>query len=119
MTNNRLRRSAAVVAACLGVAAVVGALSASSTSTTTRFHQIARFSGSGDPDARANKGALAGIANEGPDGTYEAQQAANRAYPADSVPLSATLDAISTFTSLEKKPKGPGTWETIGPDQPK
>ena len=70
-----------------------------------------RFSGSGDPDARTNKGALAGIANEGPDGSYEAEQAANRAYPADSVPLSATLSAISTFSSLKKKAKGPGTWE--------
>ena len=119
MTKHRLRRPAGIVAACLAIAAVAVAVSATTTSTTTRFHQNARFSGSGDPDARTNKGALAGIANEGPDGSYEAEQAANRAYPADSVPLSATLNAISTFSSLKKKPKGPGTWESIGPDQPK
>ena len=69
MTKISLRRSAGVLAACLGIAAVVVAVTATTTSTSTRFHQNARFSGSGDPDARANKGARAGIANEGPDGT--------------------------------------------------
>ena len=35
------------------------------------------------------------------------------------MPLSATLNSISTFSSLKKKAKGPGTWESIGPTRPK
>ena len=52
-----------------------------------------------DPDALASAKGLAGIANEGPSATYEAQQEAERAYPADSLPLSATLDSQQTFAT--------------------
>lgn len=116
--NKRLLQQCGVLAACLGVAIAVVAVTTAA-KPTARFHQTARFSGSGDPDAAANKTDLAGIANEGPDGTYEAEQAGIRAYPADAVPFSATLNSIATAKKLGKKAKGPGSWESIGPQQAK
>jgi len=66
-----------------------------------------------------SKEAKAGLANEGPNGTYEAEQAELRAYPADEVPAEVTLNSINTFQSLKKKGKGIGQWQPIGPDQAK
>ena len=62
---------------------------------------------------------LAGIANEGPDATLAAQQEAERAYPADSVPLVATENSIRTFKSLRQHGHGhgQGNWQSIGPSQ--
>ena len=58
----------------------------------------------------------AGIANEGPEGTYAAEQAASRAYPADEVPFQVTLDAQTAFNAVASKSKNsPGTWQLIGP----
>jgi hypothetical protein len=71
----------------------------------------------GDPDASAQD--KAGIANEGPNSTYEAQQEAQRAYPAESVPTAATANSISTFSSLKTHGKGKGDWQPIGPSQAK
>ncbi len=70
----------------------------------------------GDPDSGADQ---AGVPNEGPAGTYEAQQEALRAYPADSVPVEATQNSIATFNALTKKGKGKGDWVSIGPSQAK
>jgi hypothetical protein len=117
-TNRRLLLRCGVLAVCVGTAIAVVAVTTAA-KPTARFHQAAKFSGASDPDALVNKTDQAGIANEGPDGTYEAEQAANRAYPADTVPLTATTNAIATFKSFQKKAKGPGTWESIGPNQPK
>jgi hypothetical protein len=63
--------------------------------------------------------AKAGIANEGPGATWEAQQEAQRAYPGDSVPSIATANSIATFNELKKKGKGKGKgdWESIGASQ--
>lgn len=69
--------------------------------------------------AEDSKEAKAGIANEGPNGTYEAEQAELRAYPADEVPAEVTLNSINTFQSLKKKGKAVGQWQPIGPDQAK
>ncbi len=71
----------------------------------------------GDPDSSVKD--LAGIANEGPDATLAAQEEAQRAYPADSVPFEATLNSQSTFASLSKHGHGPGAWQSIGPSQAK
>jgi hypothetical protein len=53
---------------------------------------------------------------EGPTATYEAEQAALRAYPADSIPLSALQNSLNTFTKL-KKAHGhrAGQWLQLGP----
>ena len=51
--------------------------------------------------------------------SYEAAQEALRAYPADSVPLSATQNSIATFNSLKANGQGPGSWKQIGPTQAK
>ena len=104
----------AAVAAFVVVAAVVAGLVTSSGGRNSSKPVFKK----GDPDAASLK-ALAGIANEGPDATYEAQQEALRAYPASSMPLSATLDSQATFAAVEKKGDGPGAWRLIGPDQAK
>jgi hypothetical protein len=104
----------AAVAAFVVVAAVVAGLVTSSGGRTSSKPVFKK----GDPDAASIK-ALAGVANEGPDATYEAQQEALRAYPASSVPLSATLDSQATFAAVQKKGDGPGAWRLIGPDQAK
>ena len=62
---------------------------------------------------------MAGIANEGPDASFAAQEEDQRAYPADSIPFSASLDAISTFNALKSKGRGAGNWQSIGPNQAK
>src|SRR5207249_3244501 len=62
-----------------------------------------------------SKEAKAGIANEGPSGTYEAEQAELRAYPADEVPAEAIFNAQSTFQSFKKSGKSVGQWTAIGP----
>src|SRR5712691_1438703 len=113
MPSRRFWVWAAAVAVLTGALALATGLASSSS-------QNAKWQGSkfakGDPDSRADK---AGIANEGPDGTYAAQEEANRAYPADSVPAEATLNSISTFSSLKKHGKGAGNWQSIGPSQAK
>jgi hypothetical protein len=94
-------------------AAIIGLVTRSTSSATS---QGAAFAVKGDPDARGDK---AGIPNEGPSGTYEAEQEALRAYPAESVPVEATQNSIATFASLKQKGKGKGTWVSIGPSQAK
>ena len=65
----------------------------------------------------------AGIANEGPEGTAEAEQAALRAYPADSVPFQLTVNAQKSWKHLKARGKAkngananaPGAWTLAGP----
>jgi hypothetical protein len=71
----------------------------------------------GDPDKSVK--ALAGIANEGPDATLAAEQEAQRAYPADSVPFEATANSQAAFAALSAKGNGHGAWQQIGPAQAK
>ena len=96
----------AIVAALLGVFAT--------SSTHSGAHAIFK---KGDPDSVRKD--QAGIANEGPGATYAAQQEAERAYPADSVPFVATQNSQATFASLKKLGKGAGSWQSIGPNQAK
>jgi len=71
----------------------------------------------GDPDSSRKD--QAGIANEGADASVAAEQEAQRAYPADSVPDIATSNSQATFASLSKHGNGPGAWQSIGPSQAK
>ena len=59
----------------------------------------------------------AGVSNEGPSSTYEAQQAALRAYPAESIPGVATANAQATFAAAFKHGKKVGQWTSIGPSK--
>jgi hypothetical protein len=59
----------------------------------------------------------AGIPNEGPNGTIEALAEAQRAYPADSVPVVATQNSQAAFGNLEQHGNGSGSWQSIGPSQ--
>ncbi|TMC52232.1 MAG: exo-alpha-sialidase [Chloroflexi bacterium] len=61
------------------------------------------------------KGFLAGQANEGPEETYLAEQAALRAYPANEVAPEAGLNALATADKLKKNGKAVGQWTPIGP----
>ncbi len=99
----------------IGAAAAVIAARLTTSSTGAQGARLG-FAVKGDPDSAADK---AGIANEGPGGTYEAQQEALRAYPADVVPDVATQNSIATFTSLKRHGNAKGSWVSIGPSQAK
>src|SRR5438309_10300540 len=64
--------------------------------------------------ANESKELLAGIANEGPDESYAAEQEALRAFPADEVPPEAAINSQNTFQQL-KQGKSVGQWSPIGP----
>jgi len=103
-----------LVAVATLIAALVAGMAASSHSEAKKAGFL--VAAKADSDSLADK---AGIANEGPAGTYEAQQEAQRAYPAEAVPFEATLNSISAFNTLKKKGKGRGNWQSIGPSQAK
>jgi hypothetical protein len=105
----RSYRIAAVAAFAVVAALVAGLL------TSGGHHSSAPSFKRVEPDSAYSLKGQAGIPNEGPDATYEAQQEALRAYPADSVPLKAQLDSQATFASVEAKGDGPGDWQLIGP----
>jgi hypothetical protein len=94
------------------VTAILGGRAATTSSHATRQHTAVAVKG--ESDSWADK---AGIANEGPDGTWAAAEEAQRAYPADSVPASAAADSLATFQSLKAHGKQVGQWQSIGPDK--
>jgi hypothetical protein len=112
MTRKRLWWAAVLTAAAGVIVLAAGLMTSSSSNATGKASKFAK----GESESRK---ALAGIANEGPASTYEAEQEAQRAYPADSVPFTATQNSIATFSSLKKNGKGPGSWQQIGPTQAK
>jgi hypothetical protein len=107
----KLLAVAAVIAAAAGAALLAALLTGSAPVAAVRGAPVGAWA-KGEPESLADK---AGIANEGPSGTYEAQQEALRAYPADVVPFVATQNSVSTFTSFKHRGRGPGTWVSIGP----
>ena len=76
----------------------------------------------GDPDAPSSTQAKVGNGNEserGPD-TAEAEDYANRAYPASEIPFQLTLNAQAAFNQIKGKGVGrgknvPGQWTLAGP----
>ena len=100
-----------LVAVAALAAALVAGMAASSHSTAKNAGFLAAKAGS---ESKFDK---AGIANEGPDSTYEAQQAAQRAYPAESIPVEATANAQATYNSFKKRGKTVGEWTSIGPSK--
>ena len=113
----RERKRLLALAFVLLIGAAAAVIAARLTTSSTRAHGARLgFAVKGDPDSAADK---AGIANEGPGGTYEAQQEALRAYPADVVPDVATQNSIATFTSLKRHGNAKGSWVSIGPSQAK
>lgn len=88
--------------------------------------QDAGLTPSADPDAHQHglglakhegdsRKDMAGIENEDPSSTYEAEQAAIRAFPADTIPPEATINAQSTFQSFKEGGNEVGQWSAIGP----
>ncbi len=108
----RLVRITAVAALVALAAVLIGSFSTSKSAS----HARPAFT-KGDPDSSIKE--KAGIANEGPDGSLAAQEEAQRAYPADSVPDVATANSQATFASLSKHGNGSGSWLSIGPGQAK
>jgi hypothetical protein len=115
----RIRRRSFALAATLLVAvgASIGAVRLAK-SPSAHHAKVGGFTFAlkGDPDSAAAK---AGVPNEGPGGSYAAQEEAQRAYPADSVPFEATQNSIATFNALKGNANGPGAWQQIGPTQAK
>jgi hypothetical protein len=115
----RIRRRSLALAATLLVAvgASIGAVRLAK-SSSAHHAKVGGFTFAlkGDPDSAATK---AGVPNEGPGGSYAAQEEAQRAYPADSVPFEATQNSIATFNALKGNANGPGAWQQIGPTQAK
>ena len=98
-----------VVAAAALVAALVAGMAASSHRDAHTNIVLAKKAG-----GEAVKD-LAGVANEGPESTWEAEQAAARAYPADAIPSAAQSNSASTFKALNNKGGKKGAWQSIGP----
>jgi hypothetical protein len=109
----RPRRSVALASALLVAA---GAAFVGARLTASQGSVVAGIILKGDPDSALDK---AGMANEGPAGTYEAWQARQRAYPARTVPFSATLSSAQTFRSLKSRVVAGNSWKLIGPSQAK
>jgi hypothetical protein len=103
---------AALTAAAGVIVLAAGLMTSSGSNATGKATKFAK----GESESRK---AVTGNGNEGPGASYEAAQEALRAYPADSVPLSATQTSIATFNSLKKNGTGPGSWQQIGPTQAK
>jgi hypothetical protein len=103
----------AVVVALVALAAAMVGMLASSGGSPSAAHAFKK----GDADSSVK--ALAGIANEGPDATAAAEQEAQRAYPADAVPIEAAANSQAAFAALQGKGKGQGAWQQIGPTQAK
>jgi hypothetical protein len=101
-----------LVAVTALTAALVAGMAASSHSESTK----AGFTlAKGESSSWADK---AGLENEGPDATAEAEQAALRAYPADAVPFEATANAQKAWAKIKALGKGkntPGSWTLAGP----
>jgi len=100
-----------IVAAAALTAAMVAGMAASG-------HSEAKKAGfliaKADKDSLGDK---AGIANEGPSSTSEAQEAVWRAYPADTIPAAATANAQATYKAFKKHGKTIGEWSSIGPNK--
>jgi hypothetical protein len=88
-------------------AALVAGMTASSHSTSKSAFVVK------EPDALwAEK---AGVA-EGPAATWESEQAALRAYPGDSIPVTALQNSLNTFAQLKKAHGNKsGQWAQLGP----
>src|ERR1041385_5255500 len=98
-----------VIAVAALAAALVAGMAASSHPTAKGMNFAAA---KGDSNSWADK---AGV-GEGPASTYEAEQAALRAYPGNQIPLSALQNSLDTFNQL-KKAHGhkSGQWMQLGP----
>src|SRR5689334_9804523 len=85
---------------------------------------LSTFTRDRDRDAQIGLGAKrhaqsredkAGIENEGVTWTYAMEQAAIRAYPAESIAPEATMTAQATFQSHKRRGRSVGQWTPIGP----
>ena len=112
---SRLIALAAVFFVAVGAAFVGARLAQTGSSNGAKGAAFNKFA-KGDPDASSQF--KAGIANEGPGSTLEAQQEAQRAYPADSIPDGVAASSLSTYNGLKSK-SGKGSWQSIGPNQAK
>jgi hypothetical protein len=107
--SRRIGRIVAAIALVALVAVAVGAVRSPSLKGQSRHLAKA------DPDRSFVS--KAGIPNEGPGGTLEAQLEAQRAYPEASVPVVATENSRAAFSNLERHGNGSGSWQSIGPNQ--
>ena len=99
-----------VAAAALAAALVAGM--ATSSHTTAKSTMI--VAAKADGNSATEKAGL----GEGPLATWEAEQAALRAYPADSIPLEALENSLSTAAKLEQAHgHKAGQWTQIGPTE--
>ena len=104
-----------------GLAILAAAITLGGSSSARGVHVLAFTKG--EPDAMAKPGSerdSVGPESRSPD-SAAAQDYANRAYPADSVPFEATLNAQATASTLKThgNKKNAGAWQLIGPDQAK
>ena len=111
MSSRRLWVWTAAIAVLAGALALAAGFAASSSRHAER--QGPPFF-KGESDSGKD---IAGIPNEGPGATYEAEQYALRAYPSDTIPADASFNALSTFQSFKQKGKSVGQWSPIGPLQ--
>jgi hypothetical protein len=104
-----------VVGGLIAVAALAAALVAGmATSSHSTAKGTMMVAAKADSNSWADK---AGV-GEGPASTYEAEQAALRAYPGNEIPLSALQNSLNTAAQLEKAAgHKSGKWMQLGPTQ--
>src|SRR5215470_15525367 len=102
-----------VVGGLVAAAALAAALVAGLTASSQPAAKTARFLPSkADSNSWADK---AGV-GEGPASTWEAEQTALRAFPGDSIPLSALQTSLNTFAKFKKAHgRKTGQWLQLGP----
>ena len=99
-----------LIAATVLAAALIVGMAASSHSEAKKTGFLMAKS---ENDSWADK---AGV-GEGPAATYEAEQAALRAFPGASIPLSALSNSMATYTKLKSHGKKTGRWLQLGPTE--
>jgi hypothetical protein len=110
-----MRRRKWLAIALAAAAALIVALSAGlATSSHRSAHQAFLMKADSAEQSWTDKSGV----EEGPAATYEAEQAALRAYPADSIPFNALQDSLKTAAKLEKAHgHKAGQWMQLGPTQ--
>ena len=118
----RFARLVAAGLAALGLAVAAIALVTTLRSGTAGAGKAdAIVNSKGDRDAvtpgKNAEASVGGNERRGPDATPEVEAYLQRAYPADEIPIDATLASQRAWASLSARAHSGGTWQLIGPSK--
>ena len=114
-----LHHTASVYARVSAFLAVIALLVVATTTSTIAYAPVDNWPQNdiefGKHDNEVKQADLAGIANEGPEDSYEGEQSLLRAYPSTTVSPDVFFNSQSTFQSLKSGKPAVGQWTAIGP----